>query len=465
MSVLRVQFLFRVGPPNEPLAITKDLLGKTYEISHPDGLVEISLPTCPDDWLFWQPFIPGEYRTFIDWGRDDEVSLYIIRVVVTVESDVTAAMPLKGEVMTGAVQAIDKARDIAARVVTAFVAWVRATTRLAGLPLSNEVPPLAGPVLTIDEAAEPVRTGPSIKTVLTGRDPSGRYRMASPDLEDIIEPVRQGEEAPIAETLLADAEHYALYRVHDLRRAVLMAAIACEVKAKAALREQATEAQRSLLDFALDSPREITVTAADGLFDKLMLATTGPLATAGRQGAIQGNPASTHCGTGLLTAGSCRRRPRQDGPSARRDDPSSGSMAPPAQPRDAPASGRAVRRARAEPPACPAPRAAAASAEECQPVPPSPARVLTSPATRSGSEKNRSAGARSGRRLPVWLVMPVGVTRRHHEHRYPAHRLSPSRRQSPPAACPRRQPAGPSPGPRPRPAAGSSVRGRGQPRS
>ena len=61
----------------------------------------------------------------------------------------------------------------------------------------------------------------------------------------------------------------------DFRRAVLIAAIACEVKVKEVLRQAASEDQRSLLDFALDNPREVTVTAADGLFDKLMLATAG----------------------------------------------------------------------------------------------------------------------------------------------------------------------------------------------
>ena len=87
--------------------------------------------------------------------------------------------------------------------------------------------------------------------------------------------MQRGDAAPVAETLLADAEHYARHGIRDLRRAVLMAAIACEVKVKAILRRHATEAQRSLLDFALDHPHEVTVTAASGLFHKLMLATLG----------------------------------------------------------------------------------------------------------------------------------------------------------------------------------------------
>jgi hypothetical protein len=54
-----------------------------------------------------------------------------------------------------------------------------------------------------------------------------------------------------------------------------MAAIACEIKVKENLRERIDEDKLPLLDFNLDSPREVTVTAADGLFNKLILLTQG----------------------------------------------------------------------------------------------------------------------------------------------------------------------------------------------
>jgi hypothetical protein len=276
MSVIRVDFLYRVGPPTAPLRVTRESLGKSYGFSLGGIPIEITLPRRPDDWLSWKPFVAGEYQTFIDWGDQDEVSLHIIRLTVSVDADVSAAAPLEGETVRRAVKAIDEAQEIAAHVIKAFIAWVRATTRMTDLPLSSEVPPLAGPVLAVDtEAGLPFRTGPSVRTVLVARDPAGKYRLAPEDMDQIIDRIQQDEEAPIAETLLADAEHYALHRVLDLRRAVLMAAIACEVKVKEILRNRATAAQRSLLDFALDNQREVTVTAANGLFDKLMLATLG----------------------------------------------------------------------------------------------------------------------------------------------------------------------------------------------
>ncbi len=276
MNAIRVEFLFRIGPPTAPLAITKDMLGRSYRLSRNGLPVEVTLPTQEDDWLWWRPSVAGEYRTFIDWGDEDEVSLYIIRVSVDVEADVSVTAPLEREAFGRAVEAIDWAKDVAERVVTAFVAWVRATTRMTSLPLSSEVPPLAGPVRAIDlDSGLRLGAGPSIRGVAEARDPAGKYRLAVSDVDEIIGRIRRDEEAPIAETLLADAEHYARHPVRDGRRAVLMAAIACEVKVKTTLRDRASEAQRPLLDFALDNPREITVTAAGGLFNSLMLATLG----------------------------------------------------------------------------------------------------------------------------------------------------------------------------------------------
>lgn len=276
MTEFRVEFLFEVGPPSAPLQVSRETLGKSYTISREGLPIQITLPQRADDFLFWRPFVPGGYRALLDWDDPDEVAVFVILVTVTLDADVSAAAPLEGQTMTRAVALIDKAQDVASQVVTAFVSWVRATTRMTALPLSSEVPPLAGPVRTVEVGTGlQVRTGPSVRTVVEARDPAGKYRLGPPDMEQIVKYLSRGDEAPVAETLLADAEHYARYAVRDLRRAVLMAAIACEVKVKETLRRCATDAQQSLVDFALDNPREVTVTAADGLFDKLMLATLG----------------------------------------------------------------------------------------------------------------------------------------------------------------------------------------------
>ncbi len=276
MSVIRVEFLFEIGSASAPLRVRRDTLGKSYSLSHEGLPIQVTVPERVNDFLFWRPFVPGGYSALMDFGHEDEVFVHVILVTVTLDAGVSAATPLEGEAVERAVEVIDKAQDVAARFVTVFVAWVRATTRMSDLPLSREVPPLAGPVRAFDVATGlPVRAGPSMRTVMEGRDPAGKYQLAATDMDQIIERIQRGDEAPVAETLLADAEHYARHGIHDLRRAVLMAAIACEVKVKEILRNRASTAQRSLLDFALDNPHEVTVTAADGLFNKLMLATLG----------------------------------------------------------------------------------------------------------------------------------------------------------------------------------------------
>ena len=277
MSTLRVEFLFEIGQPSAPLPVTADMLGRSYRLSWDGTTVEITFPTRPDDWLFWQPPVRGGYRTLMDL-RDmvhrDEVAVYIVRVAVELDAGASAMEPLEGEAKSRVIAAIDRATAVAEHVMAGLTAWIRSTTRLTDLPLTSDVPPLAGPVRTVDiDSGHPVRIAPSISMVLVGRDPDGKYNLAESDMDRIIDSIERDQQPPVAETLLADAEYYIGHKVRDYRRAILMAAIACEVKVKAVLRQRATDAQRPLLDFALDNPREITITAADGLFDKLMLAT------------------------------------------------------------------------------------------------------------------------------------------------------------------------------------------------
>lgn len=198
-----------------------------------------------NDFLFWQPFVPGEYRAVLDIPSLEEVLVQVIRVAVTIDADLSPATVTidNPDKLGDAFEAIDRAQDVASQVVTGFVAWIRATTRMTDLALSSEVPPLAGPVRVLEaETGLQIKVGPSLKSVSVGRDPAGKYSLTAADFEEIIERVNRGAEAPVAETLLADAEYYGLYAVRDFRRAVLMAAIACEVKVKAVLRDLATAA-------------------------------------------------------------------------------------------------------------------------------------------------------------------------------------------------------------------------------
>jgi hypothetical protein len=146
MTEIRVEFLFQVSSPPATLPMKRDALGRSYALSHEDMPVEITIPQRVNDFLFWRPFVPGEYRAVLDTSSLEEVLVQVIRVTVTTNaavSAVTATIDNPDE-LGQAVEAIDRARDVASQVVMGFVAWIRATTRITDLALSSEAPPLAG---------------------------------------------------------------------------------------------------------------------------------------------------------------------------------------------------------------------------------------------------------------------------------------------------------------------------------
>jgi len=79
---------------------------------------------------------------------------------------------------------------------------------------------------------------------------------------------------PVAETMLADAVHLAGNHPPDLQRAILLAAIACEVKVKEALRTKAAMGIRPAIELLIQNPRDFSMPVA-GFFDKAMAAATG----------------------------------------------------------------------------------------------------------------------------------------------------------------------------------------------
>ena len=101
------------------------------------------------------------------------------------------------------------------------------------------------------------------------------------ELVELLEMVAERKEPRLAATLLADARgvlippavHEAIDRL-DTPHAVLLAAIAAEVRIKETLRESATGELRLLLDIVLDSPRDVSV-AAGQLLDKPLKVITG----------------------------------------------------------------------------------------------------------------------------------------------------------------------------------------------
>ena len=79
---------------------------------------------------------------------------------------------------------------------------------------------------------------------------------------------------PMAETLLADAPYFLGLAPPDYQRAVLIAAIACEVKVRDTLRQKISPDRLPLVELILANPRDWSV-AAVALIDKAMAAALG----------------------------------------------------------------------------------------------------------------------------------------------------------------------------------------------
>jgi hypothetical protein len=89
-------------------------------------------------------------------------------------------------------------------------------------------------------------------------------------LSEVGKSLDAGRRPHLAEQMLADALYFAERFEPELPRAVLFAAIACELKIKQVLRSKASAERRDLVDVLLGNPRQVA-----GLFDRALKATLG----------------------------------------------------------------------------------------------------------------------------------------------------------------------------------------------
>lgn len=86
---------------------------------------------------------------------------------------------------------------------------------------------------------------------------------------ELVRQAALGTKPGLAETLFSDARFALQPPIPDFRQAVLLAAIACEVKVKDVLVSMASPDQRPVLNLLLENPRDWSMGAAS-LFDKAM---------------------------------------------------------------------------------------------------------------------------------------------------------------------------------------------------
>jgi len=94
-------------------------------------------------------------------------------------------------------------------------------------------------------------------------------------LERLTDSLAASEALPLPESFLADADHF-LGRgtPNDLQRAVLLAAIGCELKVQEILRTKVFPGGLALVEALISNPRDFSMRAA-GLFDTAMKAAVG----------------------------------------------------------------------------------------------------------------------------------------------------------------------------------------------
>lgn len=277
----------------------------SFELERAGYRMRVDLPSRDDDFRDWSQ-LPGDRysalggpativgrSTYVDPDAEEKqplphhewdfVSIYVLRVSVEIDDGIgrfeLEAAESDAELASlhdSGLEVVNAARDAALAVVEDVVAWARAEWDQSWLGLSSEVPETAGPtrVVEVDTGSQaPISPSIHLHTGTLRRDFDA---LGTDDVKRLFASVATSEPPPLAESFLADAEYLTWgHFPYDPTRAVLMAAIAAEVKVKSDLVTQATQDQRELVDYALGKQREITLTAVDGLFDKFMKAAQG----------------------------------------------------------------------------------------------------------------------------------------------------------------------------------------------
>lgn len=180
----------------------------------------------------------------------------------------------KGDAVTvNAARHVRRAREIARAVVRELVDWMRVEKGQNWLPEHIEDITFTAPggALNVDTGeALPLVVG---DLVFMGERPDGA-ELDRACIDRLTSHLTRRDEIPMPELLLADASYYTRrLRPAEAQRAILMAAIACELKVKQTLRTCAGD-HWPLVELILDNPRDVSVAAAN-LFHKGMKATTG----------------------------------------------------------------------------------------------------------------------------------------------------------------------------------------------
>ena len=291
MTALRATFHFRVFG----LIVDEALLGREFTFEDEQRRLVIGLPvrdqgsedmtrdpeatSLPPDLFTEEAEAPMVERAGYAIGRVyagpvvGAGRIQIVRARVYYEGTPSAAGYDEGAEAPDSDASFEELRDAgeaAQALVELLVDHVRIETNQYWLGLQGAAPVQVGrsELVDVDACRQLplyVTIGPS-PIIRMGR---GRAALKEPVLDAVVDAVRRGDRPTLARQLLADSAFYLEEAIPaDYPRAVITAAIACEVRIKEFLREHAgSEESRGLVDILLARPRDFSV-ALLALFDR-----------------------------------------------------------------------------------------------------------------------------------------------------------------------------------------------------
>jgi hypothetical protein len=283
--------------PTGGLWVRGALLGASWWLErHGFGML-VELPSGKEDFGIGEPAGEEDFGSFNALVGGDEhlvhagihrgrevlaATVDVFQIAVLVESSVSSQDPPEADKSDGQ-QALEGGYEVATEVAEDFLALLRTEGEQFAIVVSHEPPQNAGPGWLVDiEAGGVVRNVglPQPMVVYTGSEESA---LGYDLLGGIIDGLRSGRKTGTADLLLADAretlagsgvQSRRAASQRDVRRAVLLAAIASEVKIKDTLRQKTPEHRRELAEVILKNWREVDIAIA-ALPHKAMKAAIG----------------------------------------------------------------------------------------------------------------------------------------------------------------------------------------------
>jgi hypothetical protein len=272
------------------LWVRGELLGESWWLEREGYGMLVSLPSEDSD---FGPLIGDRKPLTQVSSRRGKVaaSVRAFQIAVPVKSTVSSKDPLEADKSDGE-RALNKAYGVAFSVAEDFLSWLRVLGGQYWLLASHEPPRAVGTADLIDvESGGRVRNvGLEQRQIAYARDPAAALTRET--LDQVVDRLARGEATGSADLLFADAqdtlagegaESELIASRRDVRRAVLLAAIAAELKIKETLREKTPAPKRALVELMLKKWREVNCDRA--VASRADAGGAWPIAARGRPGA------------------------------------------------------------------------------------------------------------------------------------------------------------------------------------